>query len=315
MALLSCLCQLTLSGGACTVYWYTNEIGNEFNRATMNYLRPHLLEDALQWLATERPLVMAGCTDIYPTTQAPALAGPLLDITALDGLRGITRENGWRRFGAATTWDDVLRADLPPAYRMLKQAAREIGAVQIQVSGTIGGNLCTASPAADSVPCLMALDAEVELASISGHRRLPLAAFLTGPRQTALRPDELLTAIHVPPHAEAGLSGFAKLGARRYLVISIAMVAVRLAVEEGRIAGAAVSIGSCAPVAVRHNGLESRLVGSRLDGVGALAAEAMPMIADALAPIDDVRATAGYRRRAAAELAWRTIESLCAEAA
>jgi CO/xanthine dehydrogenase FAD-binding subunit len=315
MASPSRLCQLTLSGGPCTVYWYTNEIGNEFNRETMTYLRPHLLEDALQWLATERPLIMAGCTDIYPTTQAPSLDGPLLDITALDSLRGITLVDGWRRFGAATTWDDVLRADLPPAYRMLKQAAREIGAVQIQVSGTIGGNLCTASPAADSVPCLMALDAEVELASVSGSRRLPLATFLTGPRQTALRPDELLVAIHVPPHAEAGLSGFAKLGARRYLVISIAMVAVRLVVDDGRIARAAVSVGACAPVATRQDQLESLLVGSQLDRIDSLAAEAMPLIADSLAPIDDIRASAGYRRMAAAELAWRTIGSLRVEAA
>jgi CO/xanthine dehydrogenase FAD-binding subunit len=315
MASTACLCQLTLSGPPCTVYLYTNEIGNEFNRETMNYLRPHLLEDALQWLATRQPLVMAGCTDIYPTTQAPSLDGPLLDITALEGLRGITVADGWRRFGAATTWDDVLQADLPPSYRMLKQAAREIGAVQIQVSGTIGGNLCTASPAADSVPCLMALDAEVELASVGGSRRLPLADFLTGPRQTALRPDELLVAIHVPPHAEAGLSGFAKLGARRYLVISIAMAAVRLEVEDGRIKDAAVSVGACAPVASRQTGLESRLVGRRPDDIDALATEAMPMIADSLSPIDDVRASAGYRRQAAAELAWRSIRSLCREAA
>ena len=126
MASPSCLCQLTLSGGPCTVYWYTNEIGNEFNRETMTYLRPHLLEDALQWLATERPLVMAGCTDIYPLHQTPALGGPLLDITGLAELRGITLADGWRRIGAATSWTDILRADLPPAYDGLKAAAREI---------------------------------------------------------------------------------------------------------------------------------------------------------------------------------------------
>jgi CO/xanthine dehydrogenase FAD-binding subunit len=315
MATLSSLCQLTLHLCPCTVYWYTNEIDNEFNREPMTYLRPHLLEDALQWLATERPLVMAGCTDIYPTTQAPSLSGPLLDITALGDLRGITRMDGWRRFGAATTWDDVLQAELPASYRMLKQAAREIGAVQIQVSGTIGGNLCTASPAADSVPCLMALDAEVELASVSGRRRLPLSEFLTGPRRTALRPDELLVAIHVPSHAETGLSGFAKLGARRYLVISIAMVAARLTFEDGRITDAALSVGACAPVAQRHDRLESLLVGCRPAEIDQLASQAMQMISDALAPIDDVRASAGYRRQAAAEIAWRTIGSLCAEAA
>ena len=98
----------------------------------------------------------------------------------------------------------MLRAELPAAYDGLKAAAREIGGVQIQASGTIGGNLCTASPAADSAPCLMTLDAEIELASHRGTRRLPLADFLTGARQTARDGDELVIAIHVPAHAETG---------------------------------------------------------------------------------------------------------------
>ena len=92
----------------------------------MSYLRPHRLEDALDWLAAESPLVMAGCTDIYPLHQTPSLDGPLLDITGLDELRGITAVEGWRRFGAATSWTDILRADLPAAYDGLKAAAREL---------------------------------------------------------------------------------------------------------------------------------------------------------------------------------------------
>ena len=196
----------------------------------MSYLRPHRLEDALDWLAAESPLVMAGCTDIYPLHQTPSLDGPLLDITGLDELRGITAVEGWRRFGAATSWTDILRADLPAAYDGLKAAAREIGGVQIQASGTIGGNLCTASPAGDSIPCLMTLNAEIELASHRSVRRLPLNEFLTGPRQTACAPDELVTAVYVPSDAETGIGGFEKLGARRYLVISIAMTAARLSI-------------------------------------------------------------------------------------
>lgn len=280
----------------------------------MSYLRPHRLEDALEWLAAERPLVMAGCTDIYPLHQTPALDGPLLDITALAELRGISMADGWRRLGAATSWTDILRAELPAAYDGLKAAAREIGGVQIQASGTIGGNLCTASPAADSVPCLMTLDAEIELASRRGTRRLPLAEFLTGPRQTALDGDELVTAVHVPAHAETGCSGFSKLGARRYLVISIAMTAVRLVIGDGRIESAAIAVGACAPVAVRLPDIEAGLQGITCDDAAAYLRDSGPAIMAALSPIDDIRGTAGYRREAAAELVARLVGELCGEA-
>lgn len=280
----------------------------------MSYLRPHRLEDALEWLAAERPLVMAGCTDIYPLHQTPALDGPLLDITALAELRGISMADGWRRFGAATSWTDILRAELPAAYDGLKAAAREIGGVQIQASGTIGGNLCTASPAADSAPCLMTLDAEIELASRRGTRRLPLAEFLTGPRQTALDGDELVTAVHVPAHAETGCSGFSKLGARRYLVISIAMTAVRLVIGDGRIESAAIAVGACAPVAVRLPDIEAGLQGMPCDDAAAYLRDSGPAIMAALSPIDDIRGTAGYRREAAAELVARLVGELCGEA-
>ena len=279
----------------------------------MSYLRPHRLEDALEWLAAERPLVMAGCTDIYPLHQTPALDGPLLDITGLDELRGITAAEGWRRIGAATSWSDIIRAGLPPAYDGLIAAAREIGGVQIQASGTIGGNLCTASPAGDSIPCLMTLDAEIELASQRGRRRLPLADFLTGARQTARDGDELVIAIHVPEQAEAGRAGFEKLGARRYLVISIAMAAARLVVSGGRIASAAIAVGACAPVAVRLGEIEAALHGLACSEAEPWLRDNMAGIMAALSPIDDVRGTAGYRREAAAELVTRLVGRLCGD--
>ena len=279
----------------------------------MSYLRPHRLEDALEWLAAERPLVMAGCTDIYPLHQTPALDGPLLDITGLDELRGITAAEGWRRIGAATSWADIIRAGLPPAYDGLIAAAREIGGVQIQASGTIGGNLCTASPAGDSIPCLMTLDAEIELASQRGRRRLPLADFLTGARQTARDGDELVIAIHVPEQAEAGRAGFEKLGARRYLVISIAMAAARLVVSGGRIVSAAIAVGACAPVAVRLGKIEAALHGLACSEAEPWLRDNMAGIMAALSPIDDVRGTAGYRREAAAELVTRLVGRLCGD--
>ena len=280
----------------------------------MSYLRPHRLEDALDWLASQHPLVMAGCTDIYPLHQTPSLDGPLLDITGLDELRGIALADGWRRIGAATSWTDILRADLPPAYDGLKAAAREIGGVQIQASGTIGGNLCTASPAGDSIPCLMTLDAEIELASHRGIRRLPLADFLTGARQTARDQDELVMAVHVPIRSENGHAGFEKLGARRYLVISIAMTAARLVIDDGRIDSAAIAVGACAPVAVRLSRLESELGGPSCDQAEAHLRDSRQDIMAALSPIDDVRGTAGYRREAAAELVARLVGRLCEDA-
>ena len=280
----------------------------------MAYLRPDKLDDALDWLAVKQPLVIAGCTDIYPTRHTPSLEGPLLDITAIDELRGIEMRDGWRRFGAATSWSEILRTPLPTSYAMLKKASSEIGAVQIQNSGTIGGNLCTASPAADSVPCLMALDAEIELSSVRGRRRLDLAAFFTGARQTALQPDELVIAIHIPEKAETGISGFHKLGARHYLVISIAMVAVRLVVEAGRIISVRIVIGACAPVATRLKELEAALVGVSLDEIPERAQQIDDDIHRSLAPIDDVRASTDYRYRAAAEITQRMIADLCVKA-
>ena len=181
----------------------------------LDYHRPGELDQALGWLAEraaagDRPVIAAGCTDLFPATERKRLPGPVLDITAIRGLRGIDRNaTGWR-FGATTTWTDVIRADLPPAFDGLKAAAREVGSVQIQNAATLAGNLCNASPAADGVPCWLTLAAEVELTSAAGVRKMPVQDFLTGPRQTALRPGEILTAIHVPASGGQGRSSFQK---------------------------------------------------------------------------------------------------------
>lgn len=209
--------------------------------------------------------------------------------------------------GARATWTQLLRADLPPAFDALKLAAREVGSIQIQNRGTVAGNLCNASPAADGVPPLLALDAEIELASSRGRRVLLLGDYIQGNRRTARRADELLVAIRIPRASTSGASHFLKLGARSYLVISIAMVATRIAVDDtGRIEEAAIAVGACSAVAQRLRRLETALIG-RHAGDEALAAIAdWPF--DELAPIDDVRASAAYRRRAAAELVRRALQ-------
>ena len=217
-------------------------------------------------------------------------------------MRGIRRDAAGLTIGAATTWRDIVRADLPPAMQSLQLAGREIGAQQIQNRGTLGGNLCNASPAADGVPPLLTLDAEVELASIRGRRRMPLADFITGPRQITRAPDELLTAIHVPDAALSGQGAFRKLGARSYLVISIAMVAARITVADGRVTQAAIAVGACGPVATRLAAVEAALIGAAPDPARITAADIDP----ALSPIDDVRADRAYRREAALTLVRRT---------
>ncbi len=151
----------------------------------------------------------------------------------------------------------------------------------------------------------MALEAVVELASASGRRLLPLAQFLTGPRATALQPGELLVALHVPRRAGQGASRFLKLGARKYLVISIAMVAVRIVAEAGRAAQLALAVGACGPVATRLFAVERALAGLPLEDLaGAIDPQE---VATALAPIDDLRGDAAYRRQAAAELLRRAV--------
>ncbi|MEM9048317.1 MAG: FAD binding domain-containing protein [Pseudomonadota bacterium] len=278
----------------------------------MSYARPTSLQEALQLRAGPDPVtVLAGGTDLYPATDRPALSGAVLDITAIEGLSDIVMQGPDLRIGAATRWSALVAADLPAAFDGVKAAAREVGSVQIQNAGTLGGNLCNASPAADGVPPLLTLDAKVELASLRGIRRLALAAFLTGARQTALAPDEILTAIVIPKTALAGRSAFAKLGARRYLVISIAMVAARIETARGRIVQAALAVGACSAVARRLTALETALIGVPLSDV----CEVMQAgdIGSALTPIDDVRGTAGYRRDAASELLRRLVGDLLRE--
>ncbi len=278
------------------------------------YHRPRKLAEALALLKGGGVTVLAGATDLFPATTAPALEGALLDITALDGLSGITRTvEGWR-IGAATPWAAVAGAHLPPAFAALQQAAAEIGAVQIQERGTVGGNLCNASPAADGVPPLLALDAEVELAATAGTRRLPLAQFITGVRRTARAADELLVAVHIPAAAVQGMSAFAKLGARDSLVISIVMTAARIALRQGRVTAAAVAVGACSPVARRLKGLEAALIGHDPRDPAAWGHALDNDIAALLSPIDDIRADAAYRRHAARQQVIATLAA-AAEAA
>lgn len=268
------------------------------------YAKPTTLSEALALLG-ERPWrLLAGGTDFYPALGNRPLKEDVLDINGLVELRGIADTDDQWIIGARTTWTDVARHNLPAAFDALRQAAREVGSPQIQNVATVAGNLCNASPAADGVPALLALDANVELRSAVGTRCLPLAAFILGNRRTALGAGEMVTAIHVPKSSVAGCSAFVKLGARRYLVISIGMAAARLVIEAGVVREAAVAVGACSAVARRLAGVEAALRGMPVpdlrDAVlGASMGE--------LSPIDDVRGSAAYRIEAAREIVARAV--------
>jgi CO/xanthine dehydrogenase FAD-binding subunit len=269
-----------------------------------DYLRPAGLEEALA--ALDRPrTILAGGTDFYPARVGRTIDEDILDIGGIASLRGITMTPAGWRIGATTTWSELIDADLPPMFDGLKQAAREIGGRQIQNAGTVAGNLCNASPAADGVPPLLTLDAEVEIASRTGAHRIALGAFLTGSRRTLLSPDQLVVAIHVANPSRAARSAFLKLGARRYLVISIAMVAATLEIEAGRVVAARIAVGSCSAVAERLPLLEEDLTGRPLDR--GLADGVSPHHLVPLSPIDDVRGSAAYRRDAVVTLLRRLL--------
>jgi CO/xanthine dehydrogenase FAD-binding subunit len=280
---------------------------------SVRYARPRSIEEALALMGEGEWRVLAGGTDFYPTLGARPLRHDVLDINGLSELRGITEAPDGIVIGARTTWTDIVGARLPACFDALKQAAREVGSVQIQNVGTIAGNICNASPAADGVPALLVLDAEVEIASAGGRRTEPLASFVQGNRKTGLRQGELVTAICLPRAALAGVSSFFKLGARRYLVISIAMAAVRLSIgEDGAIADAAVAVGACSAVAQRLGGLERALVGTDLRRFANEPPDEQHFAA--LTPIDDVRGSAEYRRAAAREIVWRALAAAAAQA-
>ncbi|HSE77525.1 MAG TPA: FAD binding domain-containing protein [Alphaproteobacteria bacterium] len=274
-----------------------------------SYLRPVVMEEALAALAAGPRIVLAGGTDYYPSRVGQPLDDDLLDITALAALRGIVDAGDHWRIPALVTWSELIAADLPPLFDGLKLAAREIGGAQIQNTATVCGNLCNASPAADGIPNLLAIDARVEMSSTHGHRVLPVAEFVLGNRKTAREPHQLVTAICVPKPALPARSTFLKLGARRYLVISIVMVAAVVETNsDGMVAAARVSVGSCSAAALRLPMVESALIGQRL--APALADRVTAELLAPLSPIDDIRGTVVYRRAAALTLVRRAVAAL-----
>jgi CO/xanthine dehydrogenase FAD-binding subunit len=269
----------------------------------LRYLSPNTLDDAFDLLTSNDLTVVAGGTDFFPSRQRHELHTDILDVTRINGLSGIQLVDDRWRIGATTSWTDIAGANLPVAFRGLQMAAREVGSLQIQNSGTIAGNLCNASPAADGVPPLLTLEASVELGSARGFREVPLSEFITGVRKTALSADEIVTAIYLPDPPKGTVGHFEKLGARRYLVISITMTSVIIGLDENRrINYARVAVGAASAVAQRLVQLEADLIGKSPETVEVSSEHLAP-----LSPIDDVRGDAAFRLDSVTEQCVRAI--------
>ena len=276
------------------------------------YLRPRSLAEALDALAGADPLtrIVAGGTDVMvELSRGTKPARRLIDVTVLEDELRFCRVTPARiDIGALTTHNDVLAA---PALRAdalpLVQACLEVGAPAIRTRGTIAGNVVTASPANDTIAALVALGAEIELVSRNGLRTLAIEDFCTGFRTTALAPGELVRAIGIPRlGARRGI--FLKLGLRRAQAIAVINVAAVVTFEGSRVADARIALGCVGPTIVRAGDAERALRGTNLDR--AACADAAARAAAAIAPIDDVRGSADYRREAVAALVERALTAL-----
>ncbi|HEU0033003.1 MAG TPA: FAD binding domain-containing protein [Kofleriaceae bacterium] len=269
------------------------------------YVRPRDLAEALATRAAHPDwMVLAGGTDLMVNANhRPAPAG-ILDLWRIAPLCAITANAEQISIGAGATWWEVeqhaiVRERLTP----LALAAREIGALQIQTRGTLGGNVGTSSPVGDSLPVLLALDAELELASTRGSRRVPYATFCTGYRKTLLAPDELIVAAHIPLPAPGTRMTWRKVGTRRAQSISKVMGAAAFTLDGSTITSARVAFGAVADRPIRIAAVEQAVVGTRLGDQASEAARTA--LRTAIRPIDDVRSTAGYRLDVAENLAAR----------
>jgi xanthine dehydrogenase small subunit len=255
----------------------------------LQLLRPRKLSDALKMMRENECVPIAGCTDVYVEFQFGLRKDELyIDLSMLDELRGIRAHHNLLDIGALTTYREIQESrDIDQRLPILAAAAREIGGIQIQNRGTIGGNIGNGSPAGDTLPVLAVADATVVLRSASEERRVPFNEFYTGYRQSVRRPDELIVAVEIP--RVEGVQWFRKVGTRAAQAISkIVVAAVRA--EFPRLA-----MGSVAPTVLRLRRTEEAL---RTGDVK----QAQHMLETEISPIDDIRSNAAYRRKVAANL-------------
>ena len=257
----------------------------------LELVEPRSLEHALRLLRDEPPLTpLAGCTDLYVSLNFGTLAPRrFLNLWNLHALRRIELRDGVLAIGALATYSQIMRSrHVRQRLPILVEAAREIGGIQIQNRGTIGGNIANASPAGDTLPVIAVADAMLVLRSANEERRVPFHEFYTGYRQTVLRADELITAVEIPPLE--GRQWFRKVGTRAAQAIS------KVVIAGVRAPAPRIALGSVGPIVMRLPRTEASLAN------GGSISEATDLLQQEINPIDDVRSTAVYRRRVAANL-------------
>ncbi len=280
------------------------------------YLRPGSVELALAARAQHPDwMVLAGGTDLMVAADKQEPPPGILDLFGLPELTGIEEEaDGAVIVGAAAPYASILTSEVVTReLPMLQAAAREIGAAQIQARGTLGGNVGTSSPVGDSLPVLLALDAEIILGSTHGRRWVPYHEFCTGYRTTMLAADELVLAVRFPRRPAGLIQVWRKVGTRRAQSISKVAMAAAATVEDGRIGHVRIGLGAVADRPFRARGVEAALAG-QAPGEEAAAAARLALAAE-IAPIDDVRSTADYRLGVAQNLVARFVVRLAEESA
>ncbi|MBE7637255.1 xanthine dehydrogenase family protein subunit M [Sneathiella sp. P13V-1] len=273
------------------------------------YSKPESLEEALECLKDSAATILAGGTDLYANESFKADNLHLIDISEIQSLCEIeSTSDGWW-IGSAVSWSEVAKADLPPLFDGLREAARMIGGRQVQNAGTVGGNICNASPAADSVPPLMAMNTSVEIRNIHETRLVKLDQFIKGRRDVDLRPDEMVTRLFVPDNGKTSRSVFLKTGARAQLVISPVMATGILQIDhDDVIIDFRISIGACSPVAKTLDSIGDRVRGLHMSED--LSAYVREEDFDILDPISDMRGDAEYRLNTAKSMTRRLIREL-----
>jgi len=282
------------------------------------YIIPQTLEEALDALAAHTPLgptrLIAGGTDVLVELENGAPAPrTLIDVSRLPELDHIGIEDGQVHIGPLVTHNQAVASRIinERAWPLLR-ACWEVGSPQIRNRGTLAGNIATASPANDTIPALWALDARVTLASVSGRRTLAFPDFFHGVRRTAARPEEMIVDISFPLPSETARGTYIKVGLRRAQAISLVNVAMLLDFDGDIVTDARIAFGSVAPTIVRATAAEQRIVGAPL--TSATIDAAAELIQDAIHPIDDIRASATYRRHLAEVITRRALEQLAAGA-
>jgi CO/xanthine dehydrogenase FAD-binding subunit len=266
-------------------------------------LTPHSVNEALDILASNKNVVpLAGGTDLMVSLHADALAPcTFLNLQELVELRTPLSINGGLTLGALITYRDVRRSSIGTRFPMLALAAREVGALTIQSRGTWVGNIANASPAADGVPALIAYDAEIELQSRGGRRRVPLAKFYSGYKQMDRQPDEIITSIHLPLPQVGWSYYYRKVGTRRFQAISKTLLAGRICrTPDGTVQDLRMVFASVAPYTLRAVQTENMIRGRHV--TPELIEEAATAVQDEIHPIDDIRSTERYRRRVTSNL-------------